>query len=597
MSGLIDRFLDTNIKGTPGGNPVSDLLRQCKRSFVFVLAVTLVIEVLSMTPIVFMWNMFDRVINSRSTVTLVSLTALVVLAYGFWSGLEWIRTRMMIRISLRIDWDIAARVFDSSFRRYVARKDVDVHQVLGDVVELRQFLTGRSLIALMEAPYAVIFILFGWAFHPYLAIFIFVATLIELLAAYSTSRITSSALREANNASAEAKRLAANSLRHSDTALALGMQTAIRRRWYQKHQRFLGLQVNASESAGIVGGITGYLSHAMPSFQIALSAYLVIMGEMTGGMMIAATFLLSKSIRPIKQMIGSWSSIQSAKQSLERLNAMVAEDDVLAERITLPRPVGNLDVRELVAQPSGAKRPVIFNLNFSGRPGQAIAIIGPSAAGKTSLIKLLTGLWIPNRGHVRLDGAEIGPWIRDDLGQHIGYVPQEIEFFEGTIAENIARLGAVDSEKVIAAAKAIGIHETILSLPKGYETPLGETGHALTGGQKQRLAIARAIYGDPVYVVMDEPNANLDDDGERALIRLVLELKKRGALLIFSSHRPRLVGVADNALVLKDGQQIAFGPLNEVLAKLKNTVPPANSGAEVQSKGSTTSFAAEGATA
>jgi ATP-binding cassette subfamily C exporter for protease/lipase len=572
MTSLVDRFLNTSTSGKPGGNPVSDLLRECKKSFVFVALLTFVIEVLSIAPIVFMWNMFDRVISSRSAVTLVSLTALVMLVYGFWSSLEWVRTRIMIRISLRIDWDIAARVFDTSFRRYVARKDVDVHQVLGDVIQLRQFLTGAPLLALMSAPYAVIFIFIGWAFHPYLAIFILVSTLIQLLAAYSTSRITTPALREANNASAEAKRLAAQSLRQSDTALALGMQTAIRRRWFEKHQKFLGLQVNASESAGLVGGVTNFLSHSLPSLQIALACFLAIEGAITGGMVIAATFLLTRAISPIKQVMGSWSSIQSAKQSLERLNDMVAEDELAAERMQLPAPIGFLEVRELVAQPSTAKRPVIFNLNFSAKPGQVLAILGPSAAGKTSLIKLLAGLWVPGRGHIRLDGAEIAPWIRDDLGQHIGYVPQDIELFEGTVAENIARLGPVDADKVVAAAKAIGMHEIILSFPSGYETRLSETGYALTGGQKQRLAIARAVYGDPVYLLMDEPNANLDDEGERALIQLIQQCKARQVLVVFSSHRPKLLGSADLALVLKDGQQVAFGPIKEVLGQLNPAV-------------------------
>ncbi len=575
MSKLIDQFLNTNVTGKPGSNPVSDLLRQCKRSFMFVALLTFLIEILSITPIIFMWNMFDRVISSRSGVTLVSLTGLVLLAYGFWSSLEWVRTRLMIRISLRIDWDIAARVFDTSFRRYVARKDVDVHQVLGDVVQLRQFLTGAPLLALMSAPYAIIFIFIGGAFHPYLAIFILIATLIQLMAAYATSRITTPALRDANNASAEAKRLAAQSLRQSDTALALGMQTAIRQRWFQKHQKFLGLQVNASESAGLVGGFTSYLAHALPSLQIALSCFLAIEGYITGGMVVAASFLLTRAISPIKQIMSNWSTIQSAKQSLERLNTMVAEDEVIAERMTLPVPLGVLDVRELIAQPGSAKRPIIFNLNFSAKPGQVLALLGPSAAGKTSLIKLLVGLWEPNKGHVRLDGAEIFPWIRDDLGKHVGYVPQDIEMFEGTVAENIARLGPVDSAKVVAAAKSIGMHEIILSFPSGYETRLSETGHALTGGQKQRLAIARAVYDDPIYLVFDEPNANLDDDGERALAKLILELKARKALVVFSSHRPKLLGVADLALVLKDGQQVAFGPLKEVLTKLSPVSVPA----------------------
>lgn len=578
MSGFIDRFLNTNPQGTARGNPVSDLLRQCKRSFIFVAAVTLVVEVLAITPIVFMWNVFDRVISSRSMVTLVSLLLVVMLAYGFWSALEWIRTRMMIRISLRIDWDISARIFDAAFRRHAQRQEADVHQALNDIITLRAFLTGAPLLALMSAPYAIVFVVIGWAFHPYLAIFIAVATLIQLLAAYSTSRITSPTLREANNASSAAQRLAAASVRQSDTALALGMLPAIRSRWFRLHQRFLGLQVNASESAGLLGGITAFLAHAMPSMQIALSGYLVIMGELTGGMMIAAMFLLARAVRPLAMVMGSWSSIQSARLSLERLNKLAAEDEEITERMTLPVPEGHVQVHEMLFHPPQARNPVLHGIHFEAAPGQALAIVGPSGSGKTSLIRLLVGLAAPTEGSVRLDGADIRPWILDDLGQHIGYVPQDIEVFEGTVAENIARLGPVVSELVVDAAQAIGLHRAILALPKGYETRLGATGHALTGGQKQRLAIARALYQNPVYLVMDEPNANLDEEGERTLCELIEDLKDNGTLVIYSSHRPRIVAAADLALVLHDGGQIAFGRVKDVIEagrKRRGTALPA----------------------
>lgn len=357
MPGLIDRFLNTNTQQTgPEGNPVSELLRQCKRSFVFVAVLTFVIEVLSLAPIIFMWNVFDRVVSSRSGVTLVSLLLVVMLIISFWSTLEWVRTRMMIRISLRIDWDIAARVFDTAFRRNVSRKAVDVHQAMSDVVTLRQFLTGAPFMALMSAPYAVLFIAVGYAFHPYLALFILIASVVQLLAAYSTSKVTTPALREANNAQAEAKRIAAQSLRQSDSALALGMLPALRRRWFAKHQNFLGLQVNASESAGLMGGFTSFLNNALMPMQIALAAYLVIIGELTGGMMIAAMLLLRKAIQPIMQVMSSWPSIQSAKQSLERLNAMVAEDVAFEDHMKLPAPTGHLQVQELISQPAGARR-------------------------------------------------------------------------------------------------------------------------------------------------------------------------------------------------------------------------------------------------
>ena len=568
MPSLIERLLRPDSQESAQANPVSQLLGQCRQSFILAAWLTLAVEVLSITPIVFMWNLFDRVIAARSEVTLVSLGLLVLLAYGFWSGLEWVRTRLMIRLSLRVDWDIAAKVFDASFRRYVAKRDVDVHQVLEDVVKLRSFLTGRAVLSLLSAPFAIVFILIGWAFHPYLAVFILVATLVQLLAAYSTSRITTPALREANNAAFEASRLASQSLRQAPTALALGMHAAIRKAWFVKHQRFLALQVNASESAGLVGGFTSFMSHALPSMQLALGAYLAIEGHITSGMVIAASFLLTRAIKPIRSVMGSWPSIQAARQSLERLNELIAGDDQFSERMALPRPVGRLQVEKLVIEVPGRK-PILEELSFSLQPGEVLGVIGPTASGKTSLTRALVGLWPPSSGHVRLDGADVAPWVRADLGGAIGYVPLEVDLFEGTIAENIARLGDVNAEEVVAAAQAVGIHETILTFPRGYDTPASEASHSLTGGQRQRIAIARALYGKPVYLVMDEPNASLDDAGELALIHLIRNLKAKKTTVVFTTHRPRLLAAADHLMVLRNGTLALHGPVARVLSELK----------------------------
>lgn len=564
---FIDRWLFTASSKDARSNPVSTLLLQCRRAFALVALLTLVIEVLSLTPIIFMWNLFDRVLETHSGVTLGSLVVMVLLAYGFWSALEWIRTRMMIRISLRIDWDIAAKVFDTSFRRYVMRKDVDVHQVLEDVVKLRQFLTGKAILSLMSAPFGIIFILIGWAFHPYLAVFILVATVLQFAAAYTTSQITTPALRKANEASAASARIASESLRYSSTALALGMHDALRRTWFVRHQQFLATQVNASESAGIVGGVTSFLSHALPSLQLAFGAFLALEGHITGGMVIAASFLLTRSMRPIKSIMGSWPSVVSARQSLERLNDMVAEDEEVSARMPLPPPKGQVTVESLVVEVPG-RDPILDGINFVLPAGSVLGVTGPTAAGKTSLTRVLVGLWTPSSGHVRLDGADIAPWIRADLGGRIGYAPLEVHLFDGTVAENIARLGNVDPAKVVAAAQAAGIHETILKFPKGYDSKLGQTGQALTGGQRQRLGIARAIYDDPVYLVMDEPNASLDEAGEKDLLRLLLNLKKRKTTVIFTTHRPGLLRAADYMMVLKNGQQAILGPTAQVLEKL-----------------------------
>ena len=537
---------------------------------------TLLIDILSITPILYMWNTFDRVIATRSGVTLVSLTLLVVGMYIFWSSLEWIRSRLMVRLSLRIDWDLAAEVFDASFRRYVGRRNVNVHQLMGDLLTMRQFLTGQPLLAIMDAPFALVFIIIGAMFHPYLAIFVVVATVLMLLATYMTQKVSGPILKAANDANAEAGRVATNSLRSAEATLALGMMPAVRNRWYAQHRKFLELQVNASEAAGLAGGFSGFLTKALPSLQMGLGAWLAIENKITGGMVIAASMLISKSVAPIQKLIANWKDIVSARQAYDRLNKLLIEDIKDGHRMALPAPVGLLEVTGATAIPPGHNVAVISDVNFSVKPGEAVAIVGPSAAGKTSLTRMLIGVWKPARGHVRLDGVELCEWNHDEVGPAIGYVPQEIDFYEGTVAENIARLGEVDPEKVIHAAKLIGMHETILALPKGYDTMLGETGFQLSGGQRQRIAIARAFYGMPKYVVLDEPNANLDEVGETILAQAIATLKKAGSSVIITTHRPRLIGVVDKLLVLRQGRVVGFGPAQEMLNAVRNlqVVPP-----------------------
>jgi len=547
-------------------NPLREVLHQCKRAFWLTGVLTFVIEILSISPIMYMMNMFDRVMSSRSGVTLASLTALILGLYVFWSALEWLRSRLMVRISMRVDWDLASATFDAAFRRFVGRKKIDVHQVLGDLLQVRQFLTGQSMLALMSAPFAVLFIIVGAFFHPYLAVFILFASVSLVLVSFATQRVTTPVLRVANDAKADSNRIAAQSLQHAESALALGMQTNIRRRWYQRHQGYLGLQAHASEAAGLMGGASGFLQKAFPSLQMALAVYLAMESLITGGMVMAATFLISKAVSPIQKLLGSWSEIVSARQSFERLEQLLIEDDIHQDRLSLPAPKGRLLVEHVVALPAGAKKPVIDNVSFAMMPGEVTAIVGPSAAGKSSLVRLLVGIWRPVSGSVRLDGANVADWIRDDLGPQIGYVPQDIGFFDGSVSENIARLGEVDSEKVVMATKLAGMHDTILSFPNGYETQLGDNGHALTGGQRQRLAIARALYGTPKYLVMDEPNAALDDASERSLMLLIRALKNSGATVLFTTHRPNLISAADNLLVLSNGRQVGYGTVADMLA-------------------------------
>ena len=559
-----------------GRKPIESVLYQCRRTFYLAFFITFIADLLSIAPMLYMMNVFDRVISSRSGITLVSLTLLILAIYVFWSAIEWIRSRLLVRLSLRIDWDLSADIFDASFRRYVGRKNINVHQLLGDLTTMRQFMTGQGVLTIMDAPFAIIFIIIGGLFHPYLAVFAIVTTVLMVAVSYFTFKVTTPILKVANDANAEASRVASNSLRQAEATLALGMMGAIRQRWYNQHHKYLQNQVNASEASGLMGGMSGFLQKALPSLQLALGAYLAMAGLITGGMVIAATMLVSKSVAPIQKLIANWKDLVAAKQSYERLNALLEEDTKREMQMQLPSVMGSLDVSKASAVPPGHNKPVLLDIDFKARPGQAIAIVGPSAAGKTCLARLLVGIWKPARGSVRLDAVELSDWNPDEFGPQIGYVPQEIEFFEGTVAENIARLGEINPEKVVQAAKLIGMHEIILSFPKGYDTELGETGFALSGGQRQRLAIARAFYGMPKYIVMDEPNANLDEVGESALVQAVSYLKSQGTTIVMTTHRPRLVSVVDKLLVLRNGQQVGFGPAEEMINAVRNlqVVPP-----------------------
>jgi ATP-binding cassette subfamily C exporter for protease/lipase len=590
MSSLNENVLNDSIKPpepamvlpADGRKPIESVLHACRRSFYIAFIVTAIVDLLGVVPILFMMNVYDRAISTKSGVTLVSLTLLVIAVYVFWSALEWIRSRLMVRLSLRIDWDLSADIFDASFRRFVGRKNVDVHQLLGDLTTVRQFLTGNGILTVMDAPFAIVFIIIGGLFHPYLAIFALVASVLMLLTTYFTQKVTSPILKVANDANSEAARMASDSLRQAEATLALGMMGAIRQRWYSYHRVYLQNQVNASEASGLMGGVSGFLSKAMPSMQMALGAFLAMEGLITGGMVLAASMLISKAVAPFQKLLANWKDITQAKQSYDRLNLLLEQDTKRDSQMKLPAVVGKLEVVDAFSVPPGHNKLVLSQIKFSMEPGQAVAIVGPSAAGKTCLVRMLIGVWKPAKGHVRLDGVEISDWNHDEVGPQMGYVPQEIEFFQGTVAENIARLGNVDPDKVVAAAQLIGMHETILSFPKGYDTEIGVTGFALSGGQRQRLAIARAFYGAPKYIVMDEPNANLDEIGESVLAQAVSTLKEMGCSIIITTHRPRLVSVMDKLLVLRAGQQVGFGAADEMINAVRNLQMVATGGADKQ---------------
>lgn len=565
-------------------SPIRLILKQCRHSFYLAFAITGIASLLSLAPIIYMWNVFDRVISARSGITLVSLTILVVAVYGFWALIEWVRDRLFVRLSARLDWDLATSVFDASFRRYVGQKNVNLHQLLAGLLVLRQSLSGRPILALMDAPFGIVFIAFGFVFHPMLAVFIIVATLLVLVTSYVTQKISAPILKASNEESAEASKVAADSLRQAETTMALGMLPAVRNKWFARHQHFLQLQINATEASGAMRGVSGLLGRALPSLQVGFGAWLALEGMITGGMVIAASMLIGKAMSPITSLISEWDNIISARQAYDQLNTLLAEDEAYSSQMALPSPTGHLQVSDLVIVPPSSTKVVLNGANFFITPGKILAVIGPSASGKSCLARNLMGIWQPYKGNVRLDGVEISEWAREEVGPYLGYVPQEVEFFTGTIAENIARFGEVEPDEVVEAARLVGIHLTILQMPNGYDTQIGPGGFALSGGQKQSVALARAFYKKPRFVVLDEPNSNLDDASEQSFRAALDAMRAANTAIVIMTHDPRIARVADLLLVLRDGRQIGFGTPEEMLAAVQPGAAKPNGSAKPEAR-------------
>lgn len=551
----------------PNLTPLRQALDDCRGAVYFMAFVTFAITVLSIAPILYMMNVFDRVVPTNSHITLVSLLVLVIGMYFFWTALEWLRKRIMIRISLRIDWDMAGNVFDACFKKSLMHKDPNVHQVMGDLLTLRQFMTGHSIIALIEAPFSVIFFVLGYLIHPYLALFILLSTLILVAITLFTRKVTTPAIRAANQNSLEANRVAAAGLKNAETALAMGMLPALRGRWHGKHRNFLQYQVNSSEASGFIGMIGGVFTKAMPTLQITVGVMLAGAGLISVGGVIAAGFIMSRAVGPLRELIEKWEDIVKARMAYERLDELLLNRQLEEEKMSLPAPTGFIQAQDLHVKAPNSRREIIAGVSFEIPAGAILAVVGPNAAGKSTLLKVILGLWKPSSGFMRLDGAEVYDWNHDELGPFIGYVSQKPEIFEATVAENIARLGEVNSDKVVEAAQLAGIHEVILGFPNGYDTILCNGEFELSGGQAQRITIARAFYNNPKLVVLDEPNAALDDLAETQLVQALKVLKSRGTTVVFTTHRPRLIAISDWLLVLKNGHVQAFEKTAELLNK------------------------------
>ncbi|MDO0947458.1 type I secretion system permease/ATPase [Chromohalobacter israelensis] len=542
-------------------------LKRCRHSFVMVGFFSMFINLLMLVPPLYMLQVYDRVISSRSESTLLMLTLVVVFLFCVMGGLEFIRSRILVRVGNRLDTQINERLYSAMFRRGVLTAGQQTAQPLSDLTSLRQFLTGNGLFAFFDAPWTPVFIGVLFLFDVWFGVFATIAALILLALAIANEKTTKGLLSEANRENIKGQDLANSNLRNAEVLHAMGMLPGIMGRWSAKHHHFLAKQSQASDRAGLLSNISKVLRMMFQSLILGLGALLVLEGDLTPGMMIAGSILMGRALAPIDQMIGSWKGFVSSRSAYHRLNELFEKVPAEQRRMSLPAPEGRLSIEGVAAAPPGARMATIRGINFATAPGEHVGIIGPSAAGKSTLARVLLGIWPSQVGTVRLDGADISQWNRDELGPYIGYLPQDIELFDGSISENIARFGEIDAEKVVAAAKKAGVHEMILQLPNGYDTYLNASSGSLSGGQRQRVGLARALYGDPALVVLDEPNSNLDDNGARALSQAIETLKREGVTLFVISHRQSVLKHVDQLLVLREGQVNMFGPRDQVMAK------------------------------
>ncbi len=513
----------------------------------------------------YMLQVYDRVLQSRSETTLLLLTGLAVSMLAVYAILEWVRSRVLVRAGLRFDNVLSGPLFSRVVGASLAQPGAKSEFALSDIDRLREFLTGSGLIALCDLPWMPIFLAVCFVFHPYIgwlatggAAIIFTLTILNEFATKKT-------LNQASSSSQSAQHFANTTLQNVEVIRALGMERTLRSRWAAMHRTTLELQATASDRAGVLVSASKFFRMVLQTFILGLGAYLVLENAITPGVMIAASIMMGRALSPVDQVVGQWKQFVGARQAYGRLRDLFNRIPNEEERTRLPRPQGEFAAEQIVVGPPGARTPIISGVTFALQAGETMALVGPSGAGKSTLVRALVGVWTPMQGAVRLDGSELQHWNRDELGDYVGYLPQTVELFAGTIAENIARFKPVDSDEVILAARRAGVHEVIQNLPDGYETQIGISGRQLSGGQRQRIGLARALFGDPAVIILDEPNANLDMEGEEALLRALKDLRERQRTVIFVSHKIGLLSLSDKSLILADGRMRAFGPTREVL--------------------------------
>ena len=555
---------------------LSKALSACRSAFIATAVFSGMSNVLMLTGAIFMLEIYDRVLPSHSVPTLVALIVIAAALYTALGVLDLIRGRILVRVGASLDEAISDRVYDALVCLPLkAGNRGDGLQSLRHLDNLRTFLSGMGPIAFFDLPWIPLYLVICFAFHPLIGITALVGAIILCALTILTEVYTRDSSKQAIGLGASRNSLAETSRRNAEALVAMGMNRRLGARWREANRKFIASQQQTSDVAGGFASTSKVLRMLLQSAVLAVGAWLVINQQATAGIIIAGSILSARALAPVDLAIANWKAFTAARQSWHALNQLLALFPVAAAPMSLPAPSQMLTVDSASAAPPGTQRLVAANINFVLNAGNGLGIIGPSGSGKSSLARLLVGVWQPARGRICLDGAAYDQWAPEALGGHVGYLPQDVELLTGTIAENIARFAPhASSEAVIAAAKAAGVHELIVSMPEGYGTSIGEQGASLSAGQAQRIALARALYGDPFLVVLDEPNSNLDAEGDEALTRAIVGVRARKGIVVVVAHRPSAIAGLDLILAMNQGRQVEFGPKEETLVKvLKRSAP------------------------
>jgi len=532
-------------------------------------AFSFVINLLFLVPAFFTLQVFDRVISTHSNETLVVLLLGTGLALLVLMLLDYVRTRLQNVVGNLVDEQLSPPVVKAIVARAARSPGGTRSEGIRDVAALRALFSANGLIALLDTPWVFVYVAVIWMFHPALGVGAALCALLMLALAWLNDRLSRDALEGLQKEGRRASQYVESSLRNAEVLQALGMTQRLLARWRGLQNQVYGMQTSASRRTVAFTASTKMLRQAIQILMLSLGAYLVLNQEASGGIMIATSILLGKALQPVEQVVGSWKVLSEARAAHARLTDLARDFEGGEPRVSMPAPAGRLTAENISFRVPGNETPVLANIAFALAPGEALAVVGPSAAGKSTLARVLTGVWAPSTGRVRLDGVDMAYWPREELGPHIGYVPQDVELFDGTVADNIARLDQVDSQRVVAAAQRANAHEMILTLPQGFDTPVGEQGSRLSPGQRQRIALARALYGNPQLVVLDEPNSNLDGAGEVALAHAMSALHAAGVTTVVITHRPSLIAHVDKVMVLGAGRIQQFGPAGEVMKEMQ----------------------------